>query len=340
MREGENMNIRENYEAIEQNILSPMATLSINSAPRLHPDEKCSIRTEFQRDRDRILHSKAFRRLKHKTQVFIAPEGDHYRTRLTHTLEVSQIARTIARAIRVNEDLVEAIALGHDLGHTPFGHTGERVLNNITSSGFKHNEQSLRIVDYLERANGLNLTNEVRDGILCHSGELISKTNEGKIVKIADKIAYINHDIDDAFRAGIISITDLPKECIEVLGDTHSKRLNSMIVCVINYALENFDIKLCGEIGDATWKLRDYMFKNIYVGSSAKKEEEKAMGCIEQIYNYYINSPDKMPPEFFNRIGLWGTEITVCDYIAGMTDRYAIYEYSNIFIPSPWGKIY
>lgn len=334
------MNIRETYEDLEKSILSPMATCCIDSKSRLRPEEKCAIRTDFQRDRDRILHSKAFRRLKHKTQVFIAPEGDHYRTRLTHTLEVSQIARTIARALRLNEDLVEAIALGHDLGHTPFGHTGERLLNIITTTGFRHNEQSLRVVDFIERANGLNLTAEVRDGILCHSGELTSYTNEGKVVKLADKIAYINHDIDDAVRAGIISISDLPKECLEILGNSHSERLNSMIISVISYAVKNNEVKLCGEIGDATWKLRDYMFKNVYVGSKAKKEEDKAMGCLEQIYNYYIKHPEKLPNEFFCKISDWGTEMVVCDYIAGMTDRYAILEYGNIFIPAPWGKIY
>jgi dGTPase len=334
------MNIRENYELLEEKILSPLAVLSKNSEGRLHIEEQCNIRTDFQRDRDRILHSKSFRRLKHKTQVFISPEGDHYRTRLTHTLEVSQIARTIGRALRLNEDLIEAISLGHDLGHTPFGHTGERVLNNITSCGFKHNYQSLRIVDFLEKGTGLNLTSEVRDGILCHSGELIAKTNEGKVVKLADKIAYVNHDIDDAVRAGIISIKDLPADCINVLGESHSKRINAMIVCVINYALENNEIRLSGEIGEATWKLREFMFENVYIGSSAKKEEDKAMGCIEQLYNYYKKHPDKMPEEYTLRIPIWGTEIVVCDYIAGMTDRYAIYEYSNIFIPTPWIKNY
>jgi dGTPase len=334
------LNIRENYEKLEEQILSPIAKLSNKSEGRKHEEEKCSIRTEFQRDRDRILHSKAFRRLKHKTQVFIAPEGDHYRTRLTHTLEVSQIARTIARAIRLNEDLVEAIALGHDLGHTPFGHTGEKILDSICSVGFRHYEQSLRVVDFLERPNGLNLTEEVRDGILCHSGDLTAKTNEGKVVKLADKIAYINHDIDDAVRADIISMNDLPRECIEVLGNSHSERLNTMITRVITNAMENNEIALNGEIGNATWKLRDFMFKNVYIGSTAKKEEEKAMHCLEQIYRYYLEQPDQMPSEFFHRISIWGTEIVVCDYIAGMTDRYAIYEYSNLFIPSPWGKIY
>jgi dGTPase len=334
------MNIRENYELLEEKILSPLAKLSKNSEGRLQIEEQCSIRTDFQRDRDRILHSKSFRRLKHKTQVFISPEGDHYRTRLTHTLEVSQIARTIGRALRLNEDLIEAISLGHDLGHTPFGHTGERVLNDITSCGFKHNYQSLRVVDFLEKGTGLNLTNEVRDGILCHSGELISKTNEGKVVKLSDKIAYVNHDIDDAVRAGIISIKDLPIDCIDILGESHSKRLNTMIVSVINYALERNEIKLCGDIGEATWKLREFMFENVYIGSGAKKEEAKAMGCLEQIYNCYIKHPEKMPEEYTARIPAWGIETVVCDYIAGMTDRYAIYEYTNLFIPKPWIKNY
>lgn len=334
------MNIRENYEAIESSILSQSASLSKNSKGRMRIEEKCTIRTDYQRDRDRVLHSKAFRRLKHKTQVFIAPEGDHYRTRLTHTLEVSQIARTIARALRLNEDLVEAISLGHDLGHTPFGHTGEKLLNQITKSGFRHNEQSLRTVDYLERVNGLNLTMEVRDGILCHSGDLEAFTSEGKVVKLADKIAYVNHDIDDAIRAGILTVKDLPKDCIEILGETHSKRLNTMIIAVIEYSLKNNSIKLCGDIGDATWKLREYMFDNVYIGSTAKKEEMKAMGLLEQIYNYYIKKPEKLPIEFINRIAEFGEEVVVCDYIAGMTDTFAIFEYTNLFIPSPWGKNY
>lgn len=334
------MNIRESYEELEESILSPMAVLSKNSSGRLKPEEKCSIRTDFQRDRDRIIHSKAFRRLKHKTQVFIAPEGDHFRTRLTHTLEVSQIARTMARAIRLNEDLTEAIALGHDLGHTPFGHTGEKVLDEITSCGFKHYEQSLRVVDYLEKGSGLNLTNEVRDGMLCHSGNLVSKTNEGKLVKLADKIAYINHDIDDAIRGNIIKEDDLPKDCIKVLGRGHSERINTMIICVINHALKYGEIKLSGEIGDATWELRDFMFKNVYIGSGAKKEEEKAMHCVKQLYEYFMEKPERMPLEFVQRIEIWGLERVVCDYIAGMTDRYALSEYINIYVPLPWGKIY
>lgn len=334
------MNIREEYENLEEKILSNMATLSKNSLGRQRDEKKCDVRTDFQRDRDRVIHSKAFRRLKHKTQVFISPEGDHYRTRLTHTLEVSQIARTISRAVRLNEDLTEAIALGHDLGHTPFGHTGEKVLDEITSTGFKHNEQSLRVVEFIEGGSGLNLTFEVRDGILCHSGSLEAKTNEGKVVKLADKIAYINHDIDDAIRGGIITISDLPKECLSILGYTHSERINSMIKSVINHALNFGEIKLCGEVGEATWELREYMFKNVYIGSDAKKEEEKAMHCIKELFHYYMKKPEKMPEEYFKRIDEWGIERVVCDYIAGMTDRYALSEYINIFVPLPWGRIY
>ncbi|SEF73970.1 dGTPase [Caloramator fervidus] len=330
------MNLREEYEKLEEKILSPLATLSSKSKGRLKKEEKCSIRTDFQRDRDRIIHSKAFRRLKHKTQVFIAPEGDHYRTRLTHTLEVAQIARTISRAIRLNEDLTEAIALGHDLGHTPFGHTGESALNEITSIGFKHNEQSLRVVDYLEKGEGLNLTFEVRDGILCHSGDLIPKTNEGKVVKLADKIAYINHDIDDAIRAGILTLDDLPKECIKVLGKGHSERINTMIRAVIEHALKYGEIALVGEVGEATWELRKYMFDNVYIDSEAKKEEEKARSVLKQLFLYYIKHPEVMPKEFYEKVQVYGLERIVCDYIAGMTDRYAIHEFNKLFIPMPW----
>jgi dGTPase len=334
------VNIRESYESLEEKVLSPMATFSKKSLGRQRQEEKCTIRTDFQRDRDRIIHSKSFRRLKHKTQVFIAPEGDHYRTRLTHTLEVSQIARTMSRAIGLNEDLTEAIALGHDLGHTPFGHTGERLLNDVSQKGFKHYEQSLRVVDYIEKSKGLNLTKEVRDGILCHSSDLTAKTNEGKLVKLADKIAYINHDIDDALRAGIISLTDLPKDCVNLLGNNHSNRINTMITAIIEYAQKYGLIKLCGEVGSATWELRDYMFKNVYIGSTAKKEEEKAMKCLKQLFDYYTDKPEMMPEEFFNRIENWDVETIVCDYIAGMTDRYAITDYMNLFVPNPWRKNY
>lgn len=334
------MKIREEYELMEEKYLSSMATLSKNSSGRQRPEEKCDIRTDFQRDRDRIIHSKAFRRLKHKTQVFISPEGDHYRTRLTHTLEVSQIARTISKALRLNDELTEAIALGHDLGHTPFGHSGEKLLNEITSTGFKHNEQSLRVVDFLEKGVGLNLTNEVRDGILCHSGELVAETNEGKVVKLADKIAYINHDIDDSLRAGIISVEDLPSECTKVLGTHHSERINSMITSVIYHALKFGVISLPGEVGEATWELRRFMFSHVYIGSDAKKEEEKAIGCLKRLFYYFKERPEAMPLEYTNRIENMGLERVVCDYIAGMTDTYAMSEYASIFMPSSWNKIY
>lgn len=334
------MKLREEFESLEEKYLSPMATLSKNSSGRLRTEEKCDIRTDFQRDRDRIIHSKAFRRLKHKTQVFISPEGDHYRTRLTHTLEVSQIARTISKALRLNDELTEAIALGHDLGHTPFGHSGENLLNDITSTGFRHNEQSLRVVDILEKGTGLNLTNEVRDGILCHTGELTAKTNEGKVVKLADKIAYINHDIDDSLRAGIISLDDLPKECIKVLGTAHSERINKMITSVIYHAVNNGEISLPGEVGEATWELRKFMFSNVYIGSDAKKEEEKAIGCLTQLFNFFMEKPQVMPLEYSNRINIMGLERVVVDYIAGMTDTYAMSEYVNFFMPSSWNKLY
>ena len=334
------MNIREEYEHFEETFLSPIASLSANTKGRKSPEERCSIRTDYQRDRDRIIHSKAFRRLKHKTQVFIAPEGDHYRTRLTHTLEVSQIARTISRALRLNEDLTEAIALGHDLGHTPFGHSGERVLDNITTKGFRHNFQSLRVVEYIEKGNGLNLTWEVRNGILCHSGDLSAETSEGRVVKLADKIAYINHDIDDAIRGGVISKEDLPKDCISVLGSTHSERINTMIIDVIKSTLHTGQVSMTKEIKESTLNLREYMFKNVYIGSEAKTEEKKAMKCIEDLYDYFMQNPDKMPNEYVERIPVWGEETSVCDYIAGMTDRYAISEYMRVFVPSAWNKNY
>ena len=332
------MNIREEYENFEKTFLSPMASISACTKGRKEPEEKCSIRTDYQRDRDRIIHSKAFRRLKHKTQVFIAPEGDHYRTRLTHTLEVSQIARTISRALRLNEDLTEAIALGHDLGHTPFGHSGEKVLNRITSHGFEHNVQSLRVVEFIEKGKGLNLTWEVRNGILCHCGDLTADTSEGKVVKLADKIAYINHDIDDAIRGGIINQCDLPKDCIDILGESHSQRINTMIRSVIENALASGSISMIAETKEATMKLRKYMFENVYIGSEAKAEEEKAMKCIEDLFSYFMDNPQKMPEEYVERIPVWGEETSVCDYIAGMTDRYAIAEYMRLFVPSAWNK--
>lgn len=330
------MNIRESYEMLESQILSPYASLCMNSKGRIVSEKKCDIRTDYQRDRDRIIHSKSFRRLKHKTQVFIAPEGDHYRTRLTHTLEVAQIARTIARALRLNEDLTEAIALGHDLGHTPFGHTGESVLNSVCPLGFRHNEQSLRIVEKLENGKGMNLTFEVRDGIVNHCGDNVAATIEGTIVKYADRIAYINHDIDDAIRAGIISGEDIPAECLRTLGETHSMRINTAIVDIINYSINKDSISMGYEVAGAMDELRDFMFKRVYIGSRAKSQEEKAKYLIIALYNYFKNNYNEMPDEFINMVDSDGIDRVVCDYIAGMTDVYAINLFNRLFVPSPW----
>ena len=304
-------------------------------------EEKCNLRTEFQRDRDRIIHSKSFRRLKHKTQVFISPEGDHFRTRLTHTLEVSQIGRTIARALRLNEDLVEAIALGHDLGHTPFGHSGEAVLNELKSDGFIHGEQSLKVVDFLERSDkriGLNLTEEVRDGILNHSGASEAKTLEGKIIKFADRIAYINHDIDDAIRAGIISSDSLPKELTKVLGNTSSERINTMIVGIVDKSYGKPIVEMEREIYEATMDLRKYMFKTVYLDPVVKSEEVKIKRLLTELYNYYMEDLSRIPENhlrLYNDI-VHNNEDIVSDYIAGMTDTYAMEQLKNIFIPKGW----
>lgn len=330
------MLIREELEELERNTLSPFAQLSSKSKGRQIEEVECNLRTRFQRDKDRIVYSKAFRRLKHKTQVFISPEGDHYRTRLTHTLEVSQIARTIARSLRLNEDLTEAIALGHDLGHTPFGHTGEIVLDSLCPNGFKHNEQSLRVVDVLEKENGLNLTWEVRDGIKNHTGDVPASTLEGRIVKFADRIAYINHDIDDAIRGGIISNEDLPKESVKVLGYRSSERINNMIVNLVENSRGKDEIKMTEEFQQAKDELRDYMFKNVYIGSKAKKEEVKAQKIIRELYDYIKSKPDYLPKEAVRLLEKDGLERVVCDYIAGMTDRYAVKKFRDIFIPESW----
>lgn len=329
------MQIRALSEEKEYKFLSQYAAKSDSTKGRLKNEEECEIRTAFQRDRDRIIHSKSFRRLKHKTQVFIAPEGDHFRTRLTHTLEVAQIARTVARALSLNEDLTEAIALGHDLGHTPFGHAGERVLDEILSSGFKHNEQSLRVVDFIERGRGLNLTFEVRDGILNHTGVNKPATLEGQIVKIADRIAYINHDIDDALRAGIITIRDLPKDAIDVLGDTHSKRIDTMNKDMIVSSYNVSEIKMSSKVENAMLSLRKYLFNKVYIGSEAKKEENKAKNMLKMLYEYYLEFPNKLPAEwnFQNQ----PPEVSVADYIAGMTDRYAVKLFNKHFVPIGFG---
>ncbi|MGB9679908.1 MAG: deoxyguanosinetriphosphate triphosphohydrolase [Thermoanaerobacteraceae bacterium] len=327
------MKIREISEELEYRFLSIHGTKSFETKGRDIYEEKCDIRTEFQRDRDRIIHCKAFRRLSHKTQVFISPDGDHYRTRLTHTLEVSQIARTISRALRLNEDLTEAIALGHDLGHTPFGHSGEEVLNRLLKDGFRHNQQSLRVVEILENnGRGLNLTWEVLDGIYNHSTSGNPNTPEGKVVQISDKIAYINHDIDDAIRAKVLNPDDLPKDLLEILGDRHSKRIDTMVRDVIMNSLDKPTVSMSKKIYDATYSLRDFLFKKVYIGSKAKKDEDKAKMVVEELFNYFYKNIDKMPEEFINFIDKYGVERVVADYIAGMTDKYAIIKYKEIFL--------
>ncbi len=330
------MTIREIIEEKEQKTLSQYAALSKNTGGRARGEELCDIRTEFQRDRDRIIHSKAFRRLKHKTQVFLSAEGDHYRTRLTHVLEVSQIARTIARALALNEDLTEAISLGHDLGHTPFGHAGERTLDYLCPEGFRHNEQSLRVVNVLERKGGLNLTAEVRDGILCHTGDKEPQTLEGKIVRLADRIAYINHDIDDAIRAGVIRGEDIPKEFSDVLGNSHSARINSLIKSMIRASENQSDIKMEPEVYAAMMGLRSYMFENVYRNDYAREEEKKAFNVIKSLFELFLEKPELIPEKI--RMGSCSEDnmIVVRDYVAGMTDRYAISLYERFFVPSQW----
>ncbi len=326
------MNLRERWELVEKQILSPYATLSSESKGRAFPNQECEIRTAFQKDRDRIIHCKSFRRIKHKTQVFIAPLDDHFRTRLTHTLEVTQIARTIARALRLNEDLVEAIALGHDLGHTPFGHAGEAALNSLLANGFQHREQSLRVVEKLERGQGLNLTLEVRDGILCHSGHKQPMTLEGQVVRFSDRIAYINHDIDDAIRAGIISKESLPKAYRLVLGDSHSARINTMVKAVIETSIEKNSVSMEKEVQAATDGLRNFMFDHVYIGSLAKTEEGKVAKVIKDIFEYYMEQPAKMPEEYLKESDD-SIERRVADYICGMTDIYATEKYKELFVP-------
>lgn len=329
------MTLREHSEQNEHLILSPYAAFADSTRGRLHPLAPCDMRTAYQRDRDRIIHAKSFRRLKHKTQVFLAPAGDHYRTRLTHTMEVSQIARTIARALRLNEDLTEAIALAHDLGHTPFGHSGEYVLNDICSAGFRHYEQSLRVIDYLENGTGLNLTFEVRDGVLNHAGKNEAVTLEGKIIKLADRIAYINHDIDDAVRGGIISETDIPRHCLEILGTTHGDRIDTLIRDTITNSLNRNTVCMSDKIFSVMSELRDFMFDRVYTNPRAKSEEVKAKQVLEMLFAYFTQHPDQLPDAKTN-IEKFGKEQAVCDYIAGMTDNYAIYLFSELFVPKSW----
>ncbi len=332
------MNIRESLEQWEKEYLSPYAMLSMNSAGRQRPEEQCDIRPVFQRDRDRIIHSKSFRRLKDKTQVFLTPEGDHYRTRLTHTLEVSQNARTIAKALQLNEDLVEAIALGHDLGHTPFGHAGERALNRVCPYGFSHNEQSVRTVDILEKNGiGINLTYEVRDGIRNHQTSGMPSTLEGRVVRFSDKIAYIHHDMDDAIRGGILKEADVPKEIGDVIGYSCGERLDFFIHDIVTTSRGQNDIRMSPDVEEAMKKLRQFMFESVYQNPVAKSEEGKAEALIETLYEYYLEHIDKLPG-FLKRLLDKGEEPErlVCDFIGAMTDRFAIATYDNIFIPKTW----
>lgn len=329
------MSIRSMLEEKEARELSPFATRSQATRGRERPISGDDMRTEFQRDRDRILHCKAFRRLMHKTQVFLSPEHDHYRTRLTHTLEVSQIARTVARSLSLNEDLCEAIALGHDLGHTPFGHAGERVLQRCYDSSFTHCRQSLRVVDKLER---LNLTWEVRNGILCHAGETLAGTPEGVIVKYADRIAYINHDIDDALRAGILQPEDIPSSLQDCLGHNHGERIDTMVRSMVRFSTGRPDVGMEPDIYKATMDLRAFLFANVYTNPSAKGEEGRAEKMLESLYFYFVEHAGELPAEFAETVERGGTPRAVCDYISGMTDRYAINLYKQLFIPKVWGQ--
>ena len=328
------MSIREELEARERTFLSPYAVCSADTKGRDRPLAPCPLRTEFQRDRDRILHCKSFRRLKFKTQVFIAPEGDHFRTRLTHTLEVSQVARTIARCLNLNEDLTEAIALGHDLGHTPFGHSGERSLNRLTQDGFRHNEQSLRVVEVLEGGEGLNLTWEVRNGILCHSGHTKPQTLEGECVARADRIAYINHDIDDAIRAGVLREFELPHELLRILGETHGQRIDTMISDIVRESKDQPHLKMSPMIQDASDEMRKFLFERVYLDDWRKDEEERCDHVIASLFGYYMEHPGKMPLEYVQIAYRDGTERAVTDYLACMTDRYALRSYQQIFVPA------
>ncbi|MCR4895364.1 MAG: deoxyguanosinetriphosphate triphosphohydrolase [Lachnospiraceae bacterium] len=332
------MTIRESLEEREKEYLSPYASLSAESKGRDREEPACDIRPVYQRDRDRILHCKAFRRLKDKTQVFLNPEGDHYRTRLTHTLEVSQNARTIAKALRLNEDLTEAIALGHDLGHTPFGHAGERALNRVCPLGFRHNEQSVRVVELLEKnGQGLNLTWEVRDGILNHQISLRPATLEGRVVRLSDKIAYIHHDMDDAVRAGILREEDVPAEIRSVLGSVPGERLDVLIHDIIMSSTDKDDICMSERVGNAMKAIREFMFKAVYTNPVAKSEESKAEALVETLYYYFLEHESEMPAEYLELLER-GEELprVVCDYVGSMTDRYAITTYNDLFVPKSW----
>lgn len=327
-------------EAVEERVLGRYATRSSQSKGREHPCEPCALRTDFQRDRDRIIHCKAFRRLKHKTQVFLSPEGDHYRTRLTHTLEVSQIGRTIARALRLNEDLAEAGTLGHDLGHTPFGHAGERALNGLVKEGFVHSRQSRRVVEVLENNGaGLNLTWEVRDAIENHRYQDIAATPEGQIVRFADRFAYINHDIEDAVRGGIIRESDLPADCVRLLGRSKSERINNLIFDLVETSFDRATIAQSKEYRDKTELLHEFMFERVYKNPKAKDQEGKAVQMIETLFRYYCKRPEAMPDFYRSLLNVYDRDRVVCDYVSSFTDRYCVKMFSALFVPGEW-KIY
>ena len=333
------MTVREELERREHRALNPLAAFADQSRGRVLGDfhQENDVRTCYQRDTDKIVHSKAFRRLMHKTQVFLNPEGDHYRTRLTHTLEVTRIARTITRALGLNEDLSEAIAMGHDLGHTPFGHAGEDALNQLMPGGFQHNEQSLRVVDHLENdGRGLNLSYEVRMGILGHTGNYIPETLEGQIVRHSDRIAYVNHDIDDAIRAGILTNEDIPRDISRRLGETHGQRIDTFVCDMIVTSREAGHIVLSPEVDASLRDLRAFMFEKVYRNPVAKGEEGKAKMMLTKLFEYYISHPEELPEDFQPQMSFEGLERVVCDYIAGMTDNYAVDKYTQIFIPMGW----
>lgn len=329
--------LKERTYAIEDCFLSPYACKSKDTRGRLREEEPCTMRTDFQRDRDRIIYCKSFRRLKNKTQVFFSPEGDHYITRLTHTFDVAQIARSIARTLALNEELAEAIALGHDLGHTPFGHSGERVLNRLCPQGFQHNEQSLRVVDVLEKdGRGLNLTFEVRDGILNHKKSGKPATLEGMCVSIADRVAYINHDLDDAFRAGILKESDVPIEIRRVLGNSSKERINTALTSIFETSEGKNFVKMDEEVEKASEQLRAFMFDRVYIAGTAKGEEEKVERMLSVLYEHFINNTDKLPSTYLNLLEKYSKEQIVCDYLSSMTDRYAVYMFNKIFVPKGW----
>ena len=333
------MTLRERIEAEERTLLAPGATLAADSLGREREEAPDEVRTCFMRDRARIIPSKSFRRLKHKTQVFLSPEGDHYRTRLTHTLEVAHISRTVARALRLNEDLAEAIALGHDLGHTPFGHAGERALSEALGKPFNHNEQSLRGVRLLEKeGKGLNLTREVLDGILCHTGPKEADTREGRIVRFADRIAYINHDIDDAVRAGVLSENDIPFDIKLALGSTHSRRIAALVNAMIDFGRETGEIGMDDKTAAVMNDLRDFMFEEVYQNPVAKGEEGKSEAIVRYLYHHFAQDANRLPAEYWAIADRDGLPTAVCDYIAGMTDRYAVMVYQDLTIPKSWNK--